>query len=263
MIRVRIPNDNSCLFTSIDYLIHNEYRQYASNELRQLCTTEILSNSRIYNEIYLSKNPIDYCSWLLLDTSWGGEIEISILSKLYNIIIIVIPLNTLRPLRYNNTTTISTINNIIDSTNNSPSFDINSPINDSVNNNETNNNNENNETNNNIEPQNVIFLLYTGQHYDAIIQESDFKKLFTVTNEEEINHLESLAIECCRIEKENLEKELKTRIRKKIKCCGCGILLENGNEFQIHCETFEHNDDFCYECEEVNITEMVENINDD
>jgi ubiquitin thioesterase OTU1 len=215
MIRVRIPNDNSCLFTAVDYLLHGDHRQNAANELRELCGQYILSNPERFTSLYLSQEPSEYCSWLLLDTSWGGEIEINILSEIKNICICVIPLENLRPLRYS-----------------PPS------------------------------PRGVIFLIYTGQHYDAII-DSSFQTLFTFENEDELSSLEQLAVECCRIEREKWEQELRTRKRKKIQCSGCGIILDNGFDFQKHCEEVEHSDDFCYECEEVDIIEMVENPTDD
>lgn len=215
MIRVRIPNDNSCLFTAIDYLINGNYRINAASDLREKCVQTILSNSEKYNALYLNQEPSEYCSWILLDSSWGGEIEINILSELFNVSIIVIPLESLRPLRY------------------SPEF-------------------------NSI---GVIFLIYTGQHYDAIISES-LQTLFQYQNENDLLILENLALECCRIEKEKWEVELRTRTRKKIRCSGCGIIVENGVEFQRHCEEVDHSDDFCYECEEVDIVEIVENVTD-
>jgi ubiquitin thioesterase OTU1 len=215
MIRVRIPNDNSCLFTAVDYLIHGEHRPHAANELRELCVEYIISNPERFNSLYLGQEPSEYCSWLLLDTSWGGEIEINILSEIKNVCICVIPLENLRPLRY------------------SP------PL-----------------------PREVIFLIYTGQHYDAIVKESSFQSLFPFENEGELMSIETEAAKCCRFEKEKWEQELRIRKRKKIKCSGCGILLENGFDFQKHCEDVEHSEDFCYECEEVEIIEMVENPSD-
>jgi ubiquitin thioesterase OTU1 len=216
MLRVRIPNDNSCLFTAIDYLINSQHRPNAANELRELCAQAIISNSDKFNELYLSKEPNEYCSWLLLDTSWGGEVEISILSEIQNICICVIPLDNLRPLRYS-----------------PPS------------------------------PRGAIFLLYTGQHYDAIISESSLETIFPFHSEDQLSCFEALAVECCRVEKEKWEKELKTRTRKKIKCNGCGAILDNGFEFQTHCAEVEHSEDFCYECDEIEVIEMVENALDD
>ncbi len=38
-----------------------------------------------------------------------------------------------------------------------------------------------------------------------------------------------------RIEKNKRDLELRTRIRKKLKCC-CGTIVNNSDEFQRHCE---------------------------
>lgn len=217
MIRVRIPNDNSCLFTAIDYLIHGTYRPNAANELREKCAQSIIFNPEKFNSTYLNQEPSEYCRWILLETSWGGEIEINILSELFHVSIIVIPLETLNPLRY-------------------------SPLgSDSI---------------------GVIFLLYTGQHYDAIISES-LQTLFPFHSQEDLSQLEKLVLECCLFEKNKWELEMRTRTRKRIRCNGCGALLENGTQFQIHCEQVDHSDDFCYDCEEVDVVEIVENATDD
>ena len=36
-----------------------------------------------YNEAILDKKPEDYCEWILCGDSWGGGIELSILSKYF------------------------------------------------------------------------------------------------------------------------------------------------------------------------------------
>jgi hypothetical protein len=67
------------------------------------------------------------------------------------------------------------------------------------------------------------------------------------------------AIACARTHKQAWEDDLRTRLRKRIKCLGCGCVVKDAEAFQQHCEDVEHDDDFCYECEEdiVTVTEMV------
>jgi len=52
-------------------------------ELRQVVAQFILSDPDTYNEATLGKNVNDYVNWILKPTSWGGAIELSILSKYY------------------------------------------------------------------------------------------------------------------------------------------------------------------------------------
>ena len=74
---------------------------------------------------------------------------------------------------------------------------------------------------------------------------------------------EGAAIAFGELVKEKRDRELKTRRRKKIKCGGCGAICSNGTEFQSHCMKIEHDEDFGYECEEIEVTELVENVYDD
>ena len=49
----------------------------------------------------------------------------------------------------------------------------------------------------------------------------------------------------------------------RIKCLGCETILKDGKEFQEHCMAVEHDEDFAFDCEEVEIVEMVENPTDE
>lgn len=71
MKRQIVPNDNSCLFTSIDYLLTGEFRSQAAGELRQDCVNYIKTYSEKFDELYLGKPTEEYCEWLLQDFSWG------------------------------------------------------------------------------------------------------------------------------------------------------------------------------------------------
>jgi hypothetical protein len=64
-------------------------------------------------------------------------------------------------------------------------------------------------------------------------------------------------------ERKKRDEELRTRRRKKIKCGGCGVLVDDAAAFQAHCRELEHDEDFCYDCTEVEVTEMVANATDD
>jgi len=83
-----IPGDNSCLFNAINYAINQCLTE--SRILRELVAVEIQSNPELYNEAVLEKKPEEYCDWIMRDDTWGGGIEMSILSKYFQVAIIVV-----------------------------------------------------------------------------------------------------------------------------------------------------------------------------
>jgi hypothetical protein len=77
MQRQRIPNDNSCLFTAIDYCVSGEFVSEAAARRRQQCVAAIKRDATgsppcpcasKYTELYLGKDRDDYCEWLLKDS---------------------------------------------------------------------------------------------------------------------------------------------------------------------------------------------------
>lgn len=105
-----------------------------------------------------------------------------------------------------------------------------------------------------------IYILYTGQHYDAIVAEGGDEKLFPNS---EAGRIEVEAIKCAQAHKIAWDEQLRTRIRKKIKCTGCEAILDDSEAFQTHCLTVEHDDEFCYDCEEIQVTEQVDSPDED
>jgi len=79
-----IPADNSCLFNSINYALNQNLDE--PYIMRSLIAAEIQSNLDFYNSAILDgKEPIDYCEWIMNASTWGGGIELSILSKCFQI----------------------------------------------------------------------------------------------------------------------------------------------------------------------------------
>ena len=78
-----IPADNSCLFNAINFAINGN----AENPeiIRDIIVSEISSNPDQYNAAILGRPPEEYCKWILNKETWGGGIELSILSKFFNI----------------------------------------------------------------------------------------------------------------------------------------------------------------------------------
>jgi len=60
-----------------------------------LISVEIKSNPELYNSAILEKNPFAYCDWIMRDDTWGGGIELSILSKCFQLRIAVVDIKNL------------------------------------------------------------------------------------------------------------------------------------------------------------------------
>ncbi|CAN0100248.1 unnamed protein product [Laminaria digitata] len=79
MVRRIIDADNSCLFNAVGYALRRKRK--VGSELRQMITEAVRGSPEVYNEGILGKTPEEYCAWISDTKSWGGEIELSILSK--------------------------------------------------------------------------------------------------------------------------------------------------------------------------------------
>lgn len=86
-----VPADNSCLFTSIYYVLNGkDDTDGVAPWMRQLIAETVGKNPEIYSEAMLGKPNSEYCKWIKDDKSWGGAIEISILANHYGIEIAVV-----------------------------------------------------------------------------------------------------------------------------------------------------------------------------
>lgn len=86
-----IDADNSCLFNAIGYLIHGKatFSSFDPNFYRQVIAGIVLSQPSYYTKELLEKPPEEYATWIMDKSSWGGEIELSILSTYLDIEIAV------------------------------------------------------------------------------------------------------------------------------------------------------------------------------
>lgn len=78
-----MEDDNSCMFRAVSYVCANSV--YAVEELRQLIASTIQDDPITYNEAVLGSKIDEYCSWITMDSSWGGGIELSILANFFEI----------------------------------------------------------------------------------------------------------------------------------------------------------------------------------
>lgn len=91
LMRKVVPANNSCLFTSI-YAVMNdgEIDLSCSTMMRELIAGVVLSDPQTFNEAFLGRSNSSYCKWIMDKESWGGGIEIAILSKYYGVEIDVV-----------------------------------------------------------------------------------------------------------------------------------------------------------------------------
>ena len=92
LTRKMVPANNSCLFTSIDLLMEqrSDVNLESAKPMRELIAMIVHSDGDTYNSAVLGKSNKEYCKWIKSKDSWGGAIEISILSKYYNMEIDVV-----------------------------------------------------------------------------------------------------------------------------------------------------------------------------
>uniref|UniRef100_A0A7N4PBJ0 Ubiquitin thioesterase OTU n=1 Tax=Sarcophilus harrisii TaxID=9305 RepID=A0A7N4PBJ0_SARHA len=97
LTRTVVPADNSCLFTSVYYVVEGGVLDPAcAPEMRNLIAEIVASDPEFYCEALLGKTNQEYCDWIRRDDTWGGAIEISILSKFYQCEICVVDTQTVR-----------------------------------------------------------------------------------------------------------------------------------------------------------------------
>lgn len=104
-----------------------------------------------------------------------------------------------------------------------------------------------------VKPVARIYLLYTGQHYDAFVGRApDGQEVLRLPPGPD-DRLEAAAVAQARRYNEEAERVARQRRVKRIRCGGCGALLLDGEAFQAHCREVEHGDDFAYTCTVVEV----------
>ncbi|KAK3954733.1 hypothetical protein QBC32DRAFT_73780 [Pseudoneurospora amorphoporcata] len=88
-----MPDDNSCMFTAVGGALSIAN---ASSVLRRQVSDYILSHPTEYTTAILGSPPAIYASRMLQSDVWGGAIELSILSDIYNIEISSLDVKSLR-----------------------------------------------------------------------------------------------------------------------------------------------------------------------
>ncbi|KAG2020033.1 hypothetical protein CC2G_005418 [Coprinopsis cinerea AmutBmut pab1-1] len=77
-----VPDDNSCLFSSLALIFEGSISN--AQKLRRAVVDGIKADPETWNEAILGMPPSRYIDTISKPTSWGGAIELSILAKHYN-----------------------------------------------------------------------------------------------------------------------------------------------------------------------------------
>jgi ubiquitin thioesterase OTU1 len=85
IVRRVMPDDNSCLFHTIAYVLENEKmaKPATLTRLRNVIAKAVRDDEETFDFATLGKSNADYARWILQPNSWGGAIELSILSRIY------------------------------------------------------------------------------------------------------------------------------------------------------------------------------------
>ncbi|KAF2752170.1 OTU-domain-containing protein [Sporormia fimetaria CBS 119925] len=95
-----MPDDNSCMFRALGSAVLTSSLD-SMTELRSMVAQGIQRDPEMYNEAVLQRTPDDYCKWIQYSDSWGGGIELSILSQEFDVEICSINVQDLRVDRFN------------------------------------------------------------------------------------------------------------------------------------------------------------------
>ncbi|KAH9578171.1 OTU domain [Trypanosoma melophagium] len=93
------PSDNSCLFHAAAYVLRDKSRTDGP-KLREECANVVQANPDLFNELLLERPNREYVEWIRRPTSWGGAIELYILSFLTQTEIIALDLESSRMERF-------------------------------------------------------------------------------------------------------------------------------------------------------------------
>ncbi|KAI0165058.1 OTU-domain-containing protein [Hypoxylon sp. FL1284] len=93
-----MPDDNSCMFTAVGGALRGlrsaADQTYSAPELRRIVADHIREHPDKYSAAILGKQPAAYCRNMLQPDTWGGEIELAIISELFAIEISVVDVKT-------------------------------------------------------------------------------------------------------------------------------------------------------------------------
>ena len=85
LLKQVVDADNSCLFTSIGFILSGRVDTTCGSYMRQIIAQTVHNEKETYNAGILGRDNAEYCAWIMQESNWGGAIEVSILSQHYGI----------------------------------------------------------------------------------------------------------------------------------------------------------------------------------
>ncbi|AMD20191.1 HDL553Cp [Eremothecium sinecaudum] len=95
----QVPDDNSCLFHAISYAMYKDIT--VSSQLREIVSKEISANKTKFSDSILGRPNQEYANWILQRDSWGGAIDIVVLSSSLEVAILTLDVDALRYEKFN------------------------------------------------------------------------------------------------------------------------------------------------------------------
>jgi len=90
LARKVIPADNSCLFTAVNFCMSGEVVDSKhSYFMREVISSAVSNDKEKYSEAILGRENSNYCDWIKKTDTWGGAIEVQILSEYFQVEIVV------------------------------------------------------------------------------------------------------------------------------------------------------------------------------
>ena len=89
-VLIPISRDNQCLFQAILFLASEGAPESTASDLRKTIAEAIMRDPQAFSEVHLGMPRTDYCTWIQNASNWGGETEIVLLSEHFNVEIQVI-----------------------------------------------------------------------------------------------------------------------------------------------------------------------------
>ena len=85
LLKQVVDADNSCLFTSIGFILSGKVDTTCGGYMREIIASTVHNEKETYNSGILGRDNAEYCAWIMQESNWGGAIEVSILSQHYGI----------------------------------------------------------------------------------------------------------------------------------------------------------------------------------
>ena len=85
MARITVAGDGNCLFASVGFIVQGVHTPEAATRERESVAAALLSDPEAYTEAVLGRAPGEYLEMISRQGTWGGAIELSVLSKLHQL----------------------------------------------------------------------------------------------------------------------------------------------------------------------------------